>query len=487
MKNKKIINEIKRIHGIMGLLIEEKIFPKLMSLADEITKGLKTLIKKPSLELGEDIELLEKISKGLIKTTDEDFVKLLSRLIESDEKIAKYLIPKILSNLDLATQEFLKQWKKQILKYAQKNPKNKDKVLQYIDFFVDKSGKIKTKIPQILDFIKKEMKEYTESVYMSASERLKSNAQKGFKQGWNSESGGILSIKGFRNALTSQKIQKFFNDWFGWKFSKLTDKERDIIMKWMKWGVPDTPSLKKSFQSLGFVGGSFNFTAQLVRKWIWVSGFITILKFVRDYTVDLWKPGNEYENWNYFSIFLHRFIRALTLTPFGFISPMIKIIEFVGKIIFVGLPGGWSAVKDEMTSYLLGENEKNVPKPPSNWNLNELGKKMIENLNNGIEDGKNKVDQLEKGNNIDTSDLIPKEWVSRDSLENKIKNLENTGSNGTDPILDKFKEYLKKLGYEKSQRDQSKKINDNKYQGPDEYIYNYNGTTFEIEPKPQNP
>jgi hypothetical protein len=157
-----------------------------------------------------------------------------------------------------------------------------------------------------------------------------------------------------------------------------------------------------------------------------------------------------------------------------------------------GVYGGLTTFVKGIFTYLMNSAKPDLGMPPLSFKLLNL----FNDLTKSIETRESVITIKEKLLNLieelrfykkdvgnKAEEVAQKAKKETEKVVNKIK--------GTpDPILEKFKKYLKdELKYEQSEVDKSKKITENKYQDAAGYIYNYNGTTFEIEEDalPQNP
>lgn len=410
MKNNLIL-EIARTKELMGVISEQG---GIISISDDIVKGLKSLIKRPTAELSQDLDLLSQImSKGSRRINQNDLVVLLKRIIRTDKKIADYLIPKIIQNLDVSSQNFIQNFKGSISNFKSQGGKYED-AIRGINANLNARNTatgvpvFNTPIPEIKEYLKKDFERYTWELYNPIKAKVKSqatkiggNTGKGFKEGWNSKSGGFLTLRSITNALTPEKVEKRFPNYF----KKLTPEERKIMWKWVKWGVPDVPSLKNSWSKLGIGGWVGNLSAQILHKTLWLMSILTGFQFIRDYIQDYLNKGEEYKGWNEFAAFAHRIVRAFDVPHLGLTSPMIWLIGLIFQPIWAGMTGSDKNFNEQFKDYLIGEDENNIPKPPKR--LKEWLGSISKNTDTLIDKTKSRIDTLSAGTNVNTEDILP--------------------------------------------------------------------------------
>jgi uncharacterized membrane protein (Fun14 family) len=410
MKNNLIL-EIARTKELMGVISEQG---GIISISDDIVKGLKSLIKRPTPELSQDLDLLSQImSKGSRRINQNDLVVLLKRIIRTDKKIANYLIPKIIQNLDVSSQNFIQNFKGSISNFKSQGGKYED-AIRGINANLNARNTatgvpvFNTPIPEIKEYLKKDFERYTWELYNPIKAKVKSqatkivgNTGKGFKEGWNSKSGGFLTLRSVLKAVSPEKVEKLFPNYF----KKLTPEERQIMWKWVKWGVPDVPSLKNSWSKLGIGGWVGNISAQILHKTLWLMLLLTGFQLIRDYIQDYLKEGEEYAGWNGFAALAHRIVRAFDVPHLGVTSPMIWLIGLIFQPVWAGMTGSDKSFNEQFKDYLIGEDENNIPKPPKR--LKEWLGSISKNTDTLIDKTKSRIDTLSAGTNVNTEDILP--------------------------------------------------------------------------------
>ena len=444
-----LILEITRTKELMGIISEQG---GIISISDDIVKGLKSLIKSPTRELSQDLDLLSQIvSRGGRRVSQNDLVVLLTRIIRNDKKIADYLIPKIIQNLDVSSQNFIQNFKTSISNFKSQGGKYKD-AIRGINANLNARNTatgapvFNTPIPEIKEYLKKDFERYAWELYNPIKAKVKSqatkigkNTGKGFKEGWNSKSGGFLTLRSVLKAVSPEKAEKLFPNYF----KKLTPEERQVMWKWVKWGVPDIPSLKNSWNKLGIGGWVGNISAQILHKTLWLMLLLTGFQLIRDYIQDYLNKGEEYAGWNEFAAFAHRIVRAFDVPHLGVTSPMIWLIGLVFQPIWAGMTGSDKSFNQRFKDYLIGEDESNIPKPPER--LREWLNSLSNNTDTLIDKTKNRIDTLTNGTNVKTDDILP-DSITIPNMNDSLSSNTNTDStNVVTPVATNTEEVKNQL------------------------------------------
>jgi len=427
---KNLLIEIKRIQGMMGLVTEGP-GPKLMGITADIIqdlmsivnpRGAGTLLTGARKMLSDDIETLSSIVSGKMKNVPNDEIeKLITRIIRSDEKIAKYLIPQIIKS-DIKTINAINKFKKNI-ELFKSNGGKLDSVLRNIDNNVDNVFRGTPK--EITDYIKIDLKKYTDEIYNPNPTRdfAISNLEK-LKQGWrmgkDAKSGGMSSMKYLGNKLTNNKISELIDKYFDTEFAKkLSPEEIKTIKKFLWTGVADTPMLQKAHKSLGFPGATGNLSRQLIKK-LW---FLMKVKFwtnlIIGLTKDLINKGEEITDDEMYewSKVLYRICKAIEIPSLGWVSPA---YWFTGLLLTTGAGAagggaqkGWNRFK----TYLLGNDEEAVGKWWDGIPLGEFLAGFVVKLDNLVRDFNTDIKETQQGEIEGTPYILPND-IKKDTANN---------------------------------------------------------------------
>lgn len=158
--NKEIITEISRIHQLMGtsLIIEAETVGGFKSIADEIL----TYVSKKAGKFSDDVtDLVRKLKNA---TSEDEITKLIAKLINTDDELAKIYLPKIMAMIpdNEANQiiELKKFWRDQI-----ESGVPVDNAKQMAKNWIDKN--VITPLDGIKNIYKKELDDYLTSINKS--------------------------------------------------------------------------------------------------------------------------------------------------------------------------------------------------------------------------------------------------------------------------------------------------------------------------------
>lgn len=371
--NKQLISEINRIQTMMGVLNESPGPAPLITLTDDLIKGLKNLVKPKGMVgkikslsqpidtiLADDIETLSKGAAGTTTITNDQLKNIVKRLIKN-KKIEEYLVPKMVqSNIDL--QNYIKNYKSSIRDLKSRGGKLQD-ALDDIDVYINMRNPttnrpyLQTELPEMKNYIRNEFRDFAEKEFESqvAKELAKTAGQK-FKQGWkmgkDSKSGAILTAKSASNEIKNlfrKKMDKL----------KLPPDEKSVVNKFMITGIADTDMLVRAGKSLGFAGFSGNLLRQLYQKIRFLFWAELFLDVIGGTLVDLLTPGEEIpdELMSEGSKLLHRALRSPQLPSFGLVSPLIWGVGLISHMLLRGGGGSINKAGKAFIEYLRNSDE----------------------------------------------------------------------------------------------------------------------------------
>lgn len=413
--SKTIITEIERTRKLMGLLVENPIPIRVTKdvgeeLVSKFGSKFASTFKRVSQTTLDDINLLKKISAGEIYATQNEMRDLILRLINSNKNIEKYLVPKIIENSGVASKNFIANLKTSIKNAKETRGVKYQDIIRGINSNLNATRNgvpvFDTSIPQVKDYVKKDLERYAWELYNPTQATLKKtgmNAVKGAKSGISSKSGSKIFVREFGKKITPKTVENSFPSYF----KKITEEERKKLWYWITVGIPDVPSIQAAWKNFGFVGGLTNFSVQLLKKWFFLTIIVTFSRAFLQYVKDFIKDGEEYPNMTNSKIFWERLRRAFYIPHFGFTSPAIWLAGLIFKPIISGLSGERKNFWESAKNYIIGEDPYTIPKLPKDLNSKEVFETLRTTTDTLIKDTELKMEQLKSGNDVDTSNLIP--------------------------------------------------------------------------------
>jgi hypothetical protein len=386
--NKQLISEISRIHNIMGVLNESPGPAPLITITDEIVKGIKNVLKPKGIVnkiksfgtpidtiLARDIEDLSKVAAGTITITNDQLKNIVKRLIKN-KKIEEYLIPKMIQN-DVTIKNYIKDYESSIRQLKSNGGKLQD-ALADIDSFINRRNPITNRpyinleLPEMKEYIKKEFTDFAQKEFNpEIIKQMAKTTGKKFKQGWemrkDTVSGALLTLKGagytIRN-LFKKDLQK-----------KLSPEEMSAVINFLLSGVADLKMLFQAGRTYGFPAVVGNFMGQLWKKFwflFWVHyAFNLIAKSLKDF----FHKGEEItdDKMNEFSKICYRLVRGFEIPSFGLITPGGWLGNLLIYVVFKSSGGSATKSKDAFSNYLKGSDEN-----LNWWKGYPLGQKFLD-------------------------------------------------------------------------------------------------------------
>lgn len=162
---KKLINEVERVRELMGvkLLMEQGPFA---SLLDDVLEFATKFARNQNVlksEFSDALEQLKRVSSGAANASDDELVKLYSKLANAYPEVAEEIAPKIISNLDAALKGQIDNIKSEIQLF-QSAGATEEEVLRYIDGLFT-NGNISSPIREVTTLLKRDLDDFAKGIY----------------------------------------------------------------------------------------------------------------------------------------------------------------------------------------------------------------------------------------------------------------------------------------------------------------------------------
>jgi len=160
-----LINEVERVRELMGvkLLMEQGPFT---SLLDDVLEFATKFARNQNVlksEFSDALEQLKRVSSGAVNASDDELVKLYSKLANAYPEVAEEIAPKIISNLDVTLKSQIDNLKSEIQVF-QSAGATEEEVLRYIDGLFT-NGNISSPIREVTTLLKRDLDDFAKGIY----------------------------------------------------------------------------------------------------------------------------------------------------------------------------------------------------------------------------------------------------------------------------------------------------------------------------------